>query len=335
MSDRKETFLRWWVYQLRTFDCDSSIYLMKYVINRLELNTEQRYWFCWLYANTYQVATAWVLFNEFPDYENASQDRITKFSRDNITRLPYQKDQKWLRGKLGDTFASYRANLGKFSQQEYFATVCAAHDPLNAFDDVWATILNCYRLFGRYTAWFYLQALKEICGLNIQARNLMLNFDSSATHRAGLCLALGKDDWAVKGTKFTAGMLEELDAGAAELLYLANRHFPLDGLPVQDDYFSMETSLCSFKKLFRLNQGRYLGYYLDRQAEDIQKTQACDWPGINWDLLWDGRNESIRMAVMANAVDKSRFGDFMHNGVFHNDPYFESLLTSWFDQHYK
>lgn len=330
--DRQEIFLRWWVHQLRVLDCDPAIWAMKYIINRLELNTEQRFWFSWIYANTYQLPTAWVIFNEFPDFENAPADRIDAWCKTNRDRLPYQKDMKWLRGCLGETFSSYKLNIG-FQTQEAFWDKLTQSTPTINFTSCWVTVLEHFHKFGRYAAWFYLQTLKEVCGLNVEPTCLMLNFDSSATHRAGLCLALGRDDWAAKGTKFDSKMLRELDDGAADLLSRVKAFPELDELPIRPDYFSMETSLCSFKKLFRHKQGRYLGFYLDRFAEDIIKTAACDWPGINWQLLWDARNECLLPELNNLEVDKSKFDLFLDTGHFTDNKPLLAKLDTWFTQH--
>lgn len=329
---RVTTFTRWWVHQLRTYDCDPSIYLMKYIIDRMELNLEQRYWFCWIYANTYHVPTAWVIFNEFPDYENVPQDRIARFSTQNAARLPYQKDQKWLRGCLGETFASYKENMGLYSQAAFWEQFIVPNNPRQTFTKCWEMVLKSFYKFGRYTAWFYLQALKEVCGLPLEPTSLMLGFDASATHRAGLCLALGQDDWAVKGTKFDQRMLMMLDIGAQRILTDVKGLFDSVGcpkLPVEPDYFSMETACCSFKKLFRREQGRYLGFYLDRMAEDIIKTQRCDWPGINWQLLWDARDEILLPELNNTSVDKTKFNLFLDHGKFHTNEDLMARLDNW------
>lgn len=329
--NRQDLFLRWWVHQLRTFDCDPAIYMMKYIVTRMELNVEQRYWFCWLYANTYQLPTAWVIFNEFPDFENTPVERIDSWCKTNKARLPYQKDQKWLRGCLGETFASYKGNIGCQTQAEFWADRLNI-EPQASFIQCWEKVLRDFRKFGRYTAWFYLQALKEVCGLPLEPISLMLNFDSSATHRAGLCLALGKDEWAAKGTAFDSRMLGELDEGAADLLACVRAFPELDQLPVQPDYFSMETSLCAFKKLFRRKQGRYLGFYLDRAAEDIVKTASCDWPGINWQLFWDSRTECLLPELNNSGVAKDKFDLFLDYGIFIDGP-LQERLDNWFTQH--
>lgn len=303
---------------------------MKYIIDRMELNTEQRYWFCWIYANTYQLPTAWVIFNEFPDYENVPQDRIARFSDECRHRLPYQKDQKWLRGCLGETFASYQEVLEENAntQESFWHSLCGDSSATVNFTICWDVILSRFFKFGRYTAWFYLQALKEVCGLRIEPSSLMLGFDSSAAHRAGLCLALGLDEKAVKGYKFSKDELQELECLAAPIVNRV-RNLPLPELPVAPDYFSMETSLCAFKKLFRRSQGRYLGYYLDRFAEDITKTSLCDWPGINWQLFWDARDEILLPELNCRNVNQQYYNLFLDNGTFHPN----AELTAKLDQY--
>ena len=333
-STRK--FIRWWVHQLRTFDCDPAIVAMKYIINRMELNTEQRYWFCFLYANTYHLPTAWVLFNEFPDYENVPLGRIERFSREHAARLPYQKDQKWLRARLGDTFKSYRANLKTLTQDHYFKTFSEAiPDSQDRFTVLWEHILKDFYLFGRYTAWFYLQSLKEVCGLPIQPTSLMLDFDASKTHRAGLCYAQGNPGTAEKGHKFDKLDFISMDTWAENVLRYVSSVEELQLLPVKPDYFSMETALCSFKKLHRRKQGRYLGYYHDRFALDIERADAAGWPGINWQLFWDFRTECLVPEVQGGFELNQWQQDIYlttDGELFHGDQDFMGTLDLWLNE---
>ena len=79
----------------------------------------------------------------------------------------------------------------------------------------------------------------------------------------------------------------------------------------------METALCSFKKIFRRNDSRYLGYYLDRQAEEILQVMQDDWFGIDWQVFWDGRNETIDPKLAeSKRIKKELYGDFLDKGNF-------------------
>lgn len=307
MPDRVTDFQRFYSQQLATHDCDPGIYAIKYVERRLELNVEQRYWLCWLYAQTYNVATAWVLFNEFPDYENVCVRRLAEFDAANKGRLPYQKDQKWLRGHLAPMFESYRSVVG--SSQEAFWRVLEGD-----FAECWRQAMSVHKV-GRYTAWMWLQATNEVCGLGLAPPSLELGHDSSTMHRGGLALALGRDAWAEKGRKFTAAELQWLEDGARDVLAGVAARRPSEVLSA--DYFSMETSLCAYRKLFRRDRGRYLGYYLDRWAEDILNTASKGWPGICWELLWECRDEGLPAELnRRTGVDKTQFGLYLDEGEF-------------------
>lgn len=308
MPDRVADFQRFWTQQLATHDCDPGIYAIKYIERRLELNVEQRYWFCWLYAQTYNVATAWVIFNEFPDYENVCPRRLAEFDLTNRGRLPYQKDQKWLRGHLAPMYESYRSVVGE-SQEAFFRVL------QGDFEACWREAMSVHKV-GRYTAWMWLQAISEVCDLGLGPPSLELDHDSSAMHRGGLALALGKDAWAEKGRKFSRAELDWLESGACDILAgVWNKRFP-EGA-VAADRFSMETSLCAYHKLFRRDRGRYLGYYLDRWAEDILNTASKDWPGICWELLWECRDEGLPAELnRRTGVDKSLFGLYLDEGEF-------------------
>jgi hypothetical protein len=72
--------------------------------------------------------------------------------------------------------------------------------------------------------------------------------------------------------------------------------------------------LCSFKKIFRAHHGRYLGYYLDRQAEEIIKAEGDGWYGIDWDVLWQAREETIDIRLDDKyGIDKEKFLDPIDN----------------------
>ena len=78
----------------------------------------------------------------------------------------------------------------------------------------------------------------------------------------------------------------------------------------------METLLCSFKKIFRKKQGRYLGYYLDRQAEEIKKVEADDWAGIDWQVFWDAREETLEQPLHeSKAIRKELYEVFLDTGT--------------------
>ena len=310
-ENRREAFIRWYAWSMKYDDCDPAVWCTNYLHKRYEHNDEERIWFAWLYGNTYQLPTAWVLKNEFPDYELATVDRITQWNTTNYKQLRYQTDTKWNKGHLPSMFESYQKFIGDRTQREVLESYYAGTDEEN-FDALWDVLKNSLHKFGRYSTWFYLQHLKHTAGINVNPTSLMLNdYDGSRSHRNGLLLALGRDDDYDK--KLTTTEYARIEQEAQSILDETEARFP--ELSSQIDFFTMETCLCSFKKIFREHHGRYLGYYLDRQAEEIIKAEGDGWYGIDWDVLWQSRNETIDLRLdHKRGIDKDKFALFLKSG---------------------
>lgn len=310
-NNSRESFIRWYAWSLQYDDCDPAVWATNYLNKRYEHNDEQRLWLCWLYGNTYHLPTAWVLMNEFPDFELATVDRITQWNTTNYKRLRYQTDTKWNKGNLPAMFASYQEFIGSKTQREKLETYYGNSKEQN-FDALWTVLKNSLHKFGRYSTWFYLQHLKHTAGVPIQPTSLMLDdYDGSRSHRNGLLFALGRHDDVDR--KLTGSEYQTLESEAKSILTETKDRFP--DLERQIDFFTMETCLCSFKKLFRVSRGRYLGYYLDRQAEEIIKAEDDGWYGIDWDVLWQSRNETIDLRLDNKyGINKEKYPAFLNSG---------------------
>jgi len=311
MLERREQFIRWYAWSLKFGDCDPAVWMTNYVHQRYEHNDEERLWLAWLYGNTYQLPTAWVLKNEFPDYELATVYRITWWNTHNYKRLRYQVDTKWNKGHLPAMFESYQQFIGKKTQREVLESYYGDSESQN-FDNLWSILKGSLHKFGRYSTWFYMQHLRHTAQILCAPTSLMLNdYSGSRSHRNGLHLALGQDD--KYDSQLTAKEYEFLEHEASGILLEMKDRFP--ELSSQIDFFTMETCLCSFKKIFREHHGRYLGYYLDRQSEEIEQAEGDGWAGIEWNVLWQARHETLdpRLAPR-NKINKENFTYFIRTG---------------------
>lgn len=311
MIDNRELFIRWYAWSTKYKDCDPSVWMTNYLNKRYQHNDEERIWLCWLYGNTYYLPTSWVLKNEFPDYELATLDRITKWNNENYKRLRYQTDTKYNKGHLPIMFESYQKYFGKKSQRQVIESQFGDNEKKN-FDILWNSVNKSFHKFGRYTTWFYLQHLKHTAGIKIESTSLMLSdYSGSRSHRNGLCFALNKKEWI--DTKLTPKEYDWLESQSEEILIEMKSRFP--ELSEQFDHFTLETCLCSFKKIFREKSSRYLGYYLDRQAEEIMQVASDNWNGIEWNVLWQARKETIEKKLdKRSGIDNNKFGEYIKNG---------------------
>ena len=311
-TDRRQAFIDWFTWSIKLEDCDSALYMTRYFFDRFEYNTEQRLWLSWLYGTTYHWPTAYVIWNEFPDMELVGVERLRDWNNENYKRLRYQTDTKWNKGHLPAQFESYKAWVGERTQKEAFMSVVNKNNQFDNFKALWEEV-NGWHKFGRYSSWFYMQTLKQCCDLNIDVDSLWLHdYSGSRSHRNGLCYALGRDEW----------VNEKLDSEQIDYLELEGRLILEEVRSKLDpeerekaDFFAMETCLCSFKKLFRTRDGRYLGYYIDRQAEEIKKVQADGWEGIDWTPLWQAREETLDQNYLTNSISKGKMHIFMEDGI--------------------
>ena len=311
-QNRLEAFKRWYAWSLKYNDCDPAIWMANYVNKRYEHNDEQRLWFAWLYGNTYYLPTSWVLMNEFPDFELATFDRMDAWNTENYKRLRYQTDTKWSKGHLADMFASYEKFVGRERTQRQALEFYYGDNEEQNFDNLWTALKDGLYKFGRYSTWFYMQQLKHTADVPMEPTSLMFNdYSGSRSHRNGWLYALGQEDKV--NTKLTAAEYEDLEAKGRELISEMRSEYP--ELAKDINYFSMETCLCSFKKLFRTSHGRYLGYYLDRQAEEILRVEQDGWHGIEWEVLWQARNETLDLTLSnKTGIIKEKYASFLNTG---------------------
>jgi len=297
-KNRREGFIQWYRWSLENKDCDPAIWMINYIFNRFEFNTEQKLWLCWLYANTYHFPTAYILWNEFPDYELVDSTRITNWNNENYKRLRYQTDTKYNKGHLPIMFESYKKNVRE-NQTKFF-------EVYSNFTCLWNKINKDFYKFGRYTAWFYMQALHQCCGLPLTPTSLFLkDYGGSRSHRNGLHLALGQDDLVDK--KLSERQYHTLESQALELIKETNHP--------DANLYTLETCLCSYKKIFRRTNGRYLGYYLDRQSEEISVVEEDGWYGIDWDVLWQARKEVVGpLAPKRAKIETNKYNHFLDSG---------------------
>lgn len=302
-------FLEYYYYSLEYKDVDCNLFVLQNIFERLELNIEQRYWLCWLYANTYNLPTAWIIWNEFPDMELVDINRLEKWQDENLKYIKYQKDCKWSRSYLPKMFQSYKENIGEESQYTFFST-------LNNFDQAYEKICKSFYKFGRYTCWFYLQSLNYLMCKPYHPNDLLLGKGSTYMQITALSLILRDSSEYLNKIDRKQHFLVYKDQYDSLVNYL--EHLVREKQPsVPPGKYFTETVLCAFSKLFRPNKSRYIGYYIDRQYQDIIFYQEQNrFTGINWDLLHQAREEEFDNRFLSNeGVSKEKSQLFYNNRV--------------------
>lgn len=279
--NRRSYYMLYHLSMMAMGDCDPAYPAMDYLADRFELTQEQRYWLAFLYQATYCAPTAWYIIQEFPDYENVDVRRLQSWWDANKSKCYFQKDRAKIKhmNQLVPMFKSYQSLVGDCLQEQFFVSQVQDGPPAG-YERVYKQSSKVYGV-GRFSLFLYLESLYRLTGLQIQPTGLDLK--NAQTCRDGLCLALGFDDWVERtlNNQQFALLTKELD----NLVYELKQSNELV------DYWNVETSLCAFRKLFKSPPTRYLGYYIDRQREEIRLMEKQVSEGVDWKVLWDFRYE--------------------------------------------
>lgn len=307
------SFKEYYIQSLKYKDIDPHIWMMNYLCDRLELNENQVIWLCFLFGVTYNLPTAYLILNEYPDLEFLDIRRFEKWWKEVQMRCPYQTDKIKQRKFTPETIFSYQQLIGREGQFNFFKRLLNSNDPCENFNKLWECIKNI-RHFGRFSNWNFAQALKQVALMNIDADDILLGNADSMSFTHGLCYAFGRPEWVVKNKlrgedgkiykgyyRFTEKDKEYLNS---ELLKIKNELIN-EGYPV--DNFLLETVACAYKKIFRERDSRYVGYYLDRQGEDIVKLEKNGWNGVDWSILRQARDELLDSNMIHYKVNKEFF----------------------------
>ncbi len=306
--DREEIFIEFFKNSEKSMDIDPGVWLSKYLIKRLELNKDQIIWFCFLQSVTYHLPTAYLIFNEYPDSYLAGEDRIREWwTRDVQSRCPYQTDKLKQRKYLPETIKSYQEVIGN-SDSSYFDKILCG-DKEEKFEVLWKEFYKPIAHFGRFSTWNFAQMLKQVAGYDIDPDVLFLGESNAESITHGMCKVIGWDDKTFKKrwkTPEGKKRKEVYKFNSKEKKLMENIASNLV-LELKTDKFNLETVLCAYKKLFRERDSRYIGYYLDRQAQDINKVSSMGWDGIPWYLLDQARIEIPEVNTVGVTVDKEKF----------------------------
>jgi hypothetical protein len=281
--------------------------MSKYLVERLELNRNQTIWFCFLNAITYQLPTAFMLINEYPDMELVDIERITDWWEKVQKDCPFQQDKLKQRKYLPETIESYQKMIGKIGEAAYFDQLLSGTAEEN-FEVLWEEAYLPIRHFGRFSVWNWCQMLKHVAGYDIEPTSMMFgNGAESITH--GMCYVVGWEDKAFKRRyKDAEGRRKkEVHKFTAEETEILEQEAKVLKGELGCSYFELETMLCAFKKLFRERDSRYVGYYHHRQGSDIAKLEGLDWYGVPWFLLRQARDENLLLTHRSDVIDKTKF----------------------------
>lgn len=261
--------------------------VMRHFFNVYKMDENDQVWWILLYSASYCMGTACVLWREL-DYRNVRKSDLQEFWVNNKGRLLFQSDRRYIK------------NMNQFNDIAWeFLTRCKRHPwkYLSQFitDDPYETYKNLYKevsswkFYGRFGTILFLYNLHKLMGVDLDYNKY--DWKTGKTTTAAIFNAFYKDDRAdefEKEAKLSTEEVEWLDKILGKVTNQLKRRYPAKDWTLM----GITSDLCSYRKLFK--RTRYLGYYVDRQQEELLQLQDS-WPEYEkmWNRFWKWREKTI------------------------------------------
>lgn len=305
------------VMGMRMDEIDPAAPMLKYIAKAFKLDIEQKLWLAYLYSTCYSAPTAYYMFVNLPQIQELNERYILNWWIKHKNKLVFESDR--LRVKTQNQFPkmilNYK-NLVTNSAVHFFLKFCTA-SPERNYNNIYNYLEKNLYYFGRYSLFMYLETVYNLTDLRIWADTLILK--EALSSRNGLCFLLGLDSWvrrqSVKQENLSDEQYKYLQMKLFELFESLTKKYPA----IPTTYWNLETSLCAYKKLFF--KTRYVGYYIDRQLQELLKMQGLAPMGADWNVLWQFRRDYFNHKVLGelngwSGIRKERMKYFMETGRF-------------------
>lgn len=286
---REQVFLDFYEFHLKYRAHPGCVYyLMPYLRELYGWNEEEALWFAFLNGNTQNPITSLLLHNQSPTPANA--EKMLEWYRANYDKLAFDTDRRYHKKSLAEATKGYLLLLLGRTQGEMWHEAA-----LGGFSSVWK-VATAIPTFGRLSAFSYGEYLR-IMGVEYDCDNLLLDdISGSRSHRNGLCIVTGLDefDWHKTNPTFNGHYPPELitaleDVGSSLLQKMKARSVGKD-YARDVSYFTLESALCTYKSWHRPNR-RYPNVYNDMLYNRIKDAERT-W-GDNFSQFWEARQKYL------------------------------------------
>lgn len=260
---------------------DTDTHLLGKYAEALNMSVPSRISLAFLYSTCYNVPTACFLHDLLGPIKYWRTQDIQEYWLEYGPGMIFQTDRKWV--KIANQFVSlcmdFRDKMYPYSE--------GIKPHIKSFDDMY-NAFSSLKNQGRVSTYIFIDGLIAT-GVMKPCMPERFDWNNGQTCTEGMLHAIGADDVVDhfdKGKhKLKPDILLTLDDSLSRLV----AEIRAEGLP-EDYVCDYESNLCAYRKYFKGTM--YLGYYLDRQLEELYKLQKQipDWYNL-WQDLFQLRKE--------------------------------------------
>lgn len=289
--------------------------LMRKYFEQNNCDNNKKVWWVLLYSACYCMGTATILFNSL-DYKTLTKQELQQFWENNKSRLIFQSDRRYIKN-----MNQFNEIVEEFLRRSHrkpwkYIQKFISDDPRKTYENLYSEV-SSWKYYGRFGTILFLYNLNKLLGINLDYDQY--DWKSGKTTTSAIFNAIYKDDRADEFEKkavLSETDLNFLDKFLQKLISKLKLKYP----EKQWTLMGVTSDLCSYRKLFK--QTRYLGYYIDRQQEEL-KWLAKHWLEYSpmWAWFWEARkkllpNEYLGEVQGWSGIQKNRMNSWVEKGEF-------------------
>lgn len=244
-------------------------------------------WWVLLYSACYCMGSACVMAEEL-DYESVTRKGLEEYWERSKPKLIFQSDRRYIKNMnqfvdiAWEFICRSKRDPWGYIQQFIRST------PEETYKAMYMEV-SSWKYYGRFGTVLFLYNLNKLVGVPMD--NRYYDWKNGSTTTAALFNADYQDDRADEFEKkpvLTTADRFWLDKQLRGLINALKKGYPEKNWTLM----GVTSDLCSYRKLFK--QTRYLGYYVDRQQEELSVLQE-NYPEYEsmWRDLWRWRKRFI------------------------------------------
>lgn len=261
--------------------------LMRSYFKKHNLSKDDRVWWVLLYSSSYCMGTACILQQEL-DYKTFTKYQAEQFWADNKQRLIFQSDRRYIKNmnQFVDIVEEF-IQRSKHHPWQYLQQFLK-ETPEETYDALYKEV-SSWRYYGRFSTILFLYNINKLMGIPMDSKKY--DWKNGKTTTAAIFNAVYEDERADEfedTASISSSDKQFLNNFLRKLMVRLSSKYPEKNWTVM----GVTSDLCSYRKLFK--QTRYLGYYVDRQQEELIWLQDR-WPEYQdlWQDFWADRKQYI------------------------------------------
>lgn len=289
--------------------------LMRNHFKREHFTKDDMVWWVLLYSACYCMGTACILQKEL-DFRTVNKQQLDTFWANNKHRLIFQSDRRYIKNmnQFNDIVKEF-IHRSKRRPWQYLSQFIR-DSPEETYHALYKEV-SSWKYYGRFGTILFLYNINKLLGIPMDSDSY--DWKNGSTTTSAIFNAFYMDERAdsfEKKAKLQPGDEDFLNSFLQKLIRKLKKAYPEKDWTVM----GVTSDLCSYRKLFK--QTRYLGYYVDRQQEELMWLEDR-WPEYEnmWSLFWQLRKLCLEHSYLGElngwfGIQKSRMAAWIERGEF-------------------